>query len=84
MDRIAIISTKGQVTIPQPIRETLDLKRGDTLVFTAEENKITATPLPGNFLDLYGSVKPRRRPENFKEIRRRVTRKIAKNVVSEG
>lgn len=84
MDRIAIISTKGQVTIPQPIRETLDLKRGDALVFTAEEDKITAVPLQGNFLELYGSVKPRRRPENFKEIRRQVTRSIAKNAASEG
>lgn len=84
MDRIAVISTKGQVTIPQSIRETLDLKRGDALVFTAEEDKITAVPLPGNFLELYGSIKPRRRPENFKEIRRQVTGAIAKNVASEG
>lgn len=84
MDRIAVISTKGQVTIPQSIRETLDLKRGDALVFTAEKDKITAVPLPGNFLELYGSVRPRRRPENFKEIRRQVTRAIAKNVASEG
>jgi AbrB family looped-hinge helix DNA binding protein len=84
MDRIAVVSTKGQVTIPQPIREALDLKRGDALVFTAEEDKITAVPLPGNFLELYGSVKPRRRPENFREIRKRITTAIAKNAASEG
>ncbi len=84
MDRIAIISTKGQVTIPQPIRETLDLRRGDALVFTAEEDKITAVPLQGDFLDLYGSIKPRRRPENFKEIRKQVIRAVAKSVASEG
>lgn len=84
MDRIAIISTKGQVTIPQPIREALDLKRGDALVFTAEEDKIMATPLQGDFLDLYGSIKPHRRPENFKEIREQVTKAIAKNAASEG
>jgi len=84
MDRIAVISTKGQVTIPQPIRETLDLKRGDALVFTAEEDKITATPLQGSFLELYGSIKPRRRPENFKKIRRQVIKAIAKNAAFEG
>lgn len=84
MDRIAVVSTKGQVTIPQQIRETLDLKRGDALVFTAEEDKITAVPLQGDFLELYGSIKPRRRPENFKEVRRQVTRAIAKNTASEG
>jgi AbrB family looped-hinge helix DNA binding protein len=84
MNRIATISAKGQVTIPQPIRETLDLKRGDSLVFTAEENKITAVPVQGNFLGLYGSVKPRRRPENFREIRRQVTKVVARNVASEG
>jgi AbrB family looped-hinge helix DNA binding protein len=84
MDRIATISTKGQVTIPQPIRETLNLKRGDALVFAAEEDKITAVPLQGDFLELYGSIKPHRRPENFKKIRRQVTKTIAKNAASEG
>lgn len=84
MDRIAVVSTKGQVTIPRPIREALNLKRGDSLVFTAGEDKITATPLQGDFLELYGSVKPRRRPEDFKKIRKQVVKAVARNATSEG
>lgn len=37
------ITSKGQVTIPAEIREALSLKKGDKLVWTAAEGKLSAT-----------------------------------------
>lgn len=41
----AIITSKGQVTIPKSIRDKLDLQKGDVLSFDIEpEGKITIKP----------------------------------------
>ena len=38
----AIISEKGQVTIPKPLRERLGLRPGETLDFDDEEGRLVA------------------------------------------
>lgn len=40
---ISRISSKGQVTIPKPIREFLKLNEGDRVAFIEEEGKIVIT-----------------------------------------
>jgi antitoxin PrlF len=41
----SIVSEKGQVTIPKPIRDDLGLKAGSVLAFTEDEGRIIATKI---------------------------------------
>lgn len=69
------LTSKGQVTIPKEIREALGLKEHDKVSFIQRGGNVLIKPIKGDILDLRGSVKPKRRPENFEEIRK-ITRKI--------
>ena len=42
---IAKITTKGQVTIPQPVREYLGLREGDQIEFVSENGQMIVRPL---------------------------------------
>jgi AbrB family looped-hinge helix DNA binding protein len=55
METAARISSKGQVTVPKPVREALGLTEGDQVVFRVEDNKVTLGNAP-DFLDLAGTV----------------------------
>jgi len=55
MDERARITSKGQVTIPKRVREALDLRVGDQLVFRVHDRRAVVAKTP-NFLDLAGSV----------------------------
>jgi len=39
----AKLTSKGQTTIPQPVRAHLGLREGDVLVFAIEEDKVILT-----------------------------------------
>ena len=41
---LATVSSKGQVTVPAPIREILSLKKGSTVVFKVTEKGILFLP----------------------------------------
>ena len=45
MQRIkeAILSSKGQITVPKAIREILHVKNGDSLVFYIEDDEVKIT-----------------------------------------
>jgi antitoxin PrlF len=54
----ATISEKGQVTVPKPLRERLDIRPGDELDFSAEDGRLVAlkaTP-EDPIAAVYGSV----------------------------
>lgn len=55
MDASAKLTSKGQVTIPKPVRDALDLHEGDEVVFRVERSRAVLAKTPG-FLDLAGSV----------------------------
>lgn len=38
------VRTKGTITIPQEIRQELDLREGDEVIFTVEDGKVVMTP----------------------------------------
>jgi len=42
--RTAVLRARGTVTIPQEVRERLDLAEGDQFVITVEEDRIVLTP----------------------------------------
>jgi antitoxin PrlF len=55
MDAMARMSSKGQVTVPKPVREALELGEGDTVVFRVHEGRAVLAKTP-NLIDLAGSV----------------------------
>ena len=56
MTAMAKVTSKGQITIPKPIRDALGLKAGGWVVFRITNDELAElAPIP-NFLDLAGSV----------------------------
>ncbi len=77
------MTRKGQVTIPKEIRDVLGLKEHDKIAFDLKDGEITMKPIRGSVLDLKGSVKPRRKPEDFDRVRIETMLIRAKKVVQE-
>lgn len=75
---VSVLTRKGQVTIPKAMRDRLGLQRGAKVLFLLREDEITLRPLQGSILELKGSVRPRRRPEDFDRVRRSVRQAVAK------
>jgi AbrB family looped-hinge helix DNA binding protein len=55
MDVAATVTSKGQVTLPKPVRDALGLEAGDRVIFRVHEGRAVLAKLP-DFLDLAGSV----------------------------
>ena len=55
MDVRAKVTSKGQVTIPASVREALELREGDEVVFRVERSRALMAKTP-DFLSLAGSV----------------------------
>ena len=55
MDERARLTSKGQVTIPKRVRDALDLREGDEIVFRVERRRAVVAKTP-DFLELAGSV----------------------------
>lgn len=74
----AVVTSKGQVTIPKPVREALGIRESDPVEFEVRGGEAVLRPAAGSFLARFGSVAPRRRPEDWKRIRRQVAAEVAK------
>lgn len=55
MDASARVTSKGQVTIPKSVRDALDLREGDELLFRVERSRAVVAKTP-DFLALAGTV----------------------------
>jgi len=78
---MAKITVKGQVTIPKKIRKMLGIESGDWIIFSVEGGKAMIYPVKGTLLELKGSLKPKKVPENLDEVREEVKRNIAGRVI---
>jgi AbrB family looped-hinge helix DNA binding protein len=82
MDVPATLTSKGQITLPKSVRDALDLKEGDRVLFRVLEGRAVLAKVE-DFLDLAGSVSvaPGKRNASWPEIkattwrRRAMTRK---------
>jgi len=50
------LTSKGQVTIPKAVRNSLHLKTGDKLEFVLHQNSVEIIPISGSVSDLKGMV----------------------------
>ena len=79
---ISVLTSKGQTTIPKDVREALNLKPHDKLIYIIEKNRVIMMPSKGDILDLKGSVKENK-PLNFKKLRQDTKKTIAKKIAKE-
>jgi AbrB family looped-hinge helix DNA binding protein len=56
MDVPATLTSKGQITLPKPVRDALGLKEGDRVLFRVLEGRAVLSKVE-DFLDLAGSVR---------------------------
>jgi AbrB family looped-hinge helix DNA binding protein len=75
MDVPATVTSKGQVTLPKPVREALGLKEGDRVLFRVLEGRAVLAKVE-DFLDLAGcvSVSPGKRGMGWPAIKARTWR----------
>ncbi len=81
MDTRARVTSKGQVTIPKSVREALDLREGDELLFRVERSRAVVAKTP-HFLELAGTVAipAAKRGTSWDEVLRRTRAKRAGRV----
>lgn len=77
------ITSKGQTTIPKRIRDELGLEPGGRVQFVLKDGEVVLQPIKSTLLDLRGTVKPRRRPEDFSEVRQEVKKRVARKAAHE-
>jgi len=76
---VTTLTTKGQITIPKKIRKYLGIKPKDRIKFEVEEGVVKIRPAKD--LDLnFGRVKPPKKPEDFKKIRKLFEEKVGEEL----
>ena len=81
------VSSKGQITLPAPVRRKFKLSSGRDRVLVTEENeKIVIKPLSRlSFTDLYGIVEVRgKKPVDIEAEIEKAKQAMAKRVAKEG
>ena len=74
----AILSSKGQITIPQPVRQKLGITTGDRVEFVELDNgQFALVPAVDDVRSLRGIVARPRRPLSVDDMRRIVARRGA-------
>ncbi|NLJ37300.1 MAG: AbrB/MazE/SpoVT family DNA-binding domain-containing protein [Candidatus Atribacteria bacterium] len=79
----SFLTKKSQITLPKKVRDLLKLKPGDQVNFEVEGNVVRIIPMPSRIEDNFGKVTPRKKPENFAEIRKDMEEKIGVEVAGE-
>jgi len=74
----ATLTSKGQITIPKEIRDSLQLQAGDKIEFTiTSENEARMQPITKRVDEVFGALhKPGRKPVSVQKMDARVTRKL--------
>jgi AbrB family looped-hinge helix DNA binding protein len=74
----ARVSSKGQVTIPKDVRDSLGLCEGSYVDLVIEDGEATLRSAGRGFLDYYGWLTPRHSPENWEAVREEVARDVGR------
>ncbi len=78
------VTRKGQITIPAPFREALDIKEGDTITLSLQGEHVTLTPFTSTLAEGYQSIAPLPSPLSLKEIRRIAQEDHAEEIMRKG
>ncbi len=84
---LSVVTRKGQITLPAAMRRRLGIKEGDKVALslddTAPVQVIIVRPVRSVAELTYGAVSPRKRPEDFQELRQRFEEGTAEEVMAE-
>ncbi len=72
-ESLTVVTRKGQITIPAEIRRAIGLKQGDKVALALVDRarkQVSLRPVRSVAELTFGAVSPRRRPEDFQELRR--------------
>ena len=83
MTWIATVSSKGQLTIPKPIREALKLKTGTKISFSLHEGKVEMKPVSEGILQWQGTLRTEAQDTSWEEVRGQVRLAIAQEAIRE-
>ncbi len=85
MEIAAKVTSKGQITIPKPVREALGIAEGDRVVFRIDEKRAVLARVP-DLLDLVGAVDVpvAKRATSWREIRRQTREARVARIVESG
>ncbi len=76
MIQTSTITQKGQITIPQFIRQKMGLTAGAKVMFNLEKKKIIVSPF-SSFFDYKGSIKSKKE-FSIQKMRQAVKKQLAK------
>ena len=77
------LTKKSQITLPKKVREVLKVKPGDQVSFEVEGNEVKIVPLPSLLDENFGKVKPKRKPEDWQELRKIFEEEVGEEVLKE-
>jgi len=66
----SIVTDKYEITIPDNIRNALNIKHGDRIIFAVNGDQIILEKVSGNIMDITLPEKKERNYQDFKEIRK--------------
>ena len=83
---IAMLTSKGQMTIPREVRKALHLKPSEKIVIVVEGDHAVLKPLRGTLLDIGGSVRisDNEKPVDFQKVRSEVRKQVGRKAVARG
>jgi AbrB family looped-hinge helix DNA binding protein len=81
---LTVVTRKGQVTVPAPVRKALGLKQGDRVTFRVENGEARLTPAPSPVDESFQVAPPLSPARSQREIDEIVQEEIAQNAAQEG
>lgn len=82
MSEITTITTKGQVTIPQSVRQALQIKIGDRVSFaqfSPLKKQLLMRVIPSDTVEeLFGSLHTKVKASDYKKVRRKAGKLLIK------
>ena len=78
---LATVTSKGQVTIPKPIRDALGIQTQDKVLFILEDDRVILAPLRRRPLtELLGSLPATRSDEGLQGIRQEIRKDLGERL----
>lgn len=77
---LATITSKGQVTVPKPIRDSLHLRPGDKLDFLLDDGELRVAPVKSSVTALKGMLPKPATPVTLEQMDEAIARASRREV----